>query len=100
MNRRQWLLLMAIAVVVIGSLVVATGSLGRALPVWDPGYHGQLPPASDPAYAGQDATSPQGSDVECSDTDMSNPADDPVCPSGNGSPVPNPSSDTTGDEAP
>src|SRR6476661_2536888 len=100
MTRRRLIPLLVFVLLAIGSLAVASGSLGRALPVWNPGYHGELPPASDPAYQGQDATNKQGPDVECSDTDMSNPADEPVCPSPRVSPGANQSSDTTTDEAP
>ena len=100
MNRRRLLALVAVVLLAIGSLAAASGSIGRTLPVWNPGYNGELPPASDPAYAGQDATSTQGPDVECSDTDMTNPADEPVCPTPDGSPTTDPSSDTTTDDAP
>ncbi len=94
MRRQHWMAIAVVVLLVLASFAVASGSAGRALPIWNPGYNGQLPPASDPAYEGQDATTRQGPDVECSDTDLSNPAAEPICPTPAGSPVANPSSDT------
>jgi hypothetical protein len=100
MGRQRWIALIAAALLLVGSLAIATGAVGRALPVWNPGYNGQLPPATDPAYKGQDAIDKQGPDTVCSDTNMSNPADEPVCPTPKGAPVTDPSSDTTTDGSP
>lgn len=84
---------MVAAALVIG---VAQLASGQSLPIWDHAGN-SLPPYSDPAYADY-GTLPPVSDVVCSDTDLSNAAEEPSCPppSPHGSPVRG--SDTTGEE--
>jgi hypothetical protein len=82
------LLIMIVAVQIVS---------GQTLPIWDhPGN--LLPPPNDPAYNAYGTPGPIH-DVVCSDTDLSNAAEEPSCPPPvpHGTPVRG--SDTTGEES-
>jgi hypothetical protein len=89
MTQSRRIALLILLVAVIGLVVAVSTTAGRGLPVFNPGYNNEIPVSTDGAT--------YGPDVVCGDTDLANPAQDPVCPTPAGTPVVDPSSDTTND---
>lgn len=94
MSARGLLATMIIVVVVLlGAVRVTTGAWSSWLPVWQIHSHRVLG-AGDPAYG----SPPPAHDVVCSDTNLSDPAEEPSCPPPSPNWIPSRGSDTTGEE--